>query len=760
MARKLHSPDQPLLVQGLLRLYAFSASLKLAVVLIFACALTLAWATFVESEYGTPAVQFGVYGSWWFELLNLLLAVNILAAALIRFPWKRHQTGFVITHLGLLTLLAGCLVSRLGAIDAQMPIFEDDIGHRAYTDHHNIELTLLPLKKKTSTSEQDELRTVISIPFKPGPFSWHGPDELFAPVALSEAEAAELAGRSFGSRIVAHVGMAMKNLLRRTSGLAFSTVGRSEGVVYDQDGIQVEVLDYYADSKQVEAPLVKLMLSMPQGTEMGPDGKPRASRVTWIPVELHVPDEPLMDFPHGRGTGRAQGGGRMTFRLAGSQAELDAFLASAPQGDVPGKGQLVLSVGGEQYPVNVEELLAKKKAGERLPLGQSGTEVELVQQLDDGSLGVTGPGEPLQLVPSQGQGVASGPAVELKLHRPDGEPARLVLFAQNPEVNIYDHRAEVFGTYWHDPGELTAAERMQGKGGARIDFVQGPDQKLYRRYWSGKQLVALGEMPTDGTKVDAFKMPIAQLQMYVAEFVPSLRPTKIEQPLPFRRDAGMIPKRPAAKLRVTVDGKTREFWVASMPIMAFERAPVAGEQQLVAGEERLVSVTLPPHDIFKAVGFQVRLDQFQRRLDPGTSQPSHYGSTIDILARDPQNASAGEPEVLLHDVEISMNAPVDIVDPATGRTLRLFQESFQGPYQPGDPIYRQFADKSKGRELFYASILTVNYDPGRGIKYAGSLLIVAGIFTMFYMRAYFFKPAARAEKTAAKATPAPMEPVA
>jgi hypothetical protein len=37
-------------------------------------------------------------------------------------------------------------------------------------------------------------------------------------------------------------------------------------------------------------------------------------------------------------------------------------------------------------------------------------------------------------------------------------------------------------------------------------------------------------------------------------------------------------------------------------------------------------------------------------------------------------------------------------------------------------------------------VLTVNYDPGRGVKYLGSSLIVIGIFTMFYMRAYFFGP--------------------
>ena len=111
-------------------------------------------------------MQFGVYGTWWFALLNLLLAVNIFCAAAIRYPWKRHQTGFVITHIGLLTLLFGCLMQRRGGIDAQMPIFEGQIGHRAFEDTHHFQLAI---QKKGSTSRKPE---VISIPFTAGPFNW------------------------------------------------------------------------------------------------------------------------------------------------------------------------------------------------------------------------------------------------------------------------------------------------------------------------------------------------------------------------------------------------------------------------------------------------------------------------------------------------------------------------------------------------------------------------------------------------------------
>jgi hypothetical protein len=555
-------------------------------------------------------------------------------------------------------------------------------------------------------------------------------------------------------RLASRVPIALKNLLRRSTGWAVATVGRDEGLLYEREGVRVEVLDYYANSLPVDAPLVKLELSMPRGMEIGPDGKPVAGDMAWVPVELRIPSQPIPDYPHGMGTDRERGGGRMTFRLAGSKLELQAFLDSKPQGEVTGQGQVVLFVAGKPYYLQVEDLLAKQKAGERVALGDSGVELEVVGYEEDGSLGVTGPAEPLALVPARGDGIAGGPAVELKIHRGEDQPARrVILFAHHPQLNIYDHQGEVYGTYWFNPGKLTAAERMQGKGGSRIDFVQGQDQKLYYRYWNGEHIVALTEMPTDGGEVESFKMPIAQLKMRVAQFVPSKRPRKIELPQPFNKELATAQKRPAAKLRVTVDGESKEFWIAGQPILPYARPPQEGERAMVAGEDRVVLVTMPAQDMFKDAGFQVRLKQFERKLDPGTSQASHYGSVVDILAREPGSKSPGEdPEVLQENVEISMNAPVDIVDPATGRTLRLFQESFNGPFKPGEDMYRQFADKSKGRELFYVSVLTVNYDPGRGTKYAGCWLIVAGIFTMFYMRAYFFKPAGQKDRSGSRQT--------
>ena len=104
------------------RLIGFSASLRLAVLVILALAAYLAVGTAYEARFGARAAGRMVYQSPVFVMILALLALNVLAAAVIRFPWKRHQTGFVITHAGILVLLAGCLIGQRWGVDGRLTL--------------------------------------------------------------------------------------------------------------------------------------------------------------------------------------------------------------------------------------------------------------------------------------------------------------------------------------------------------------------------------------------------------------------------------------------------------------------------------------------------------------------------------------------------------------------------------------------------------------------------------------------------------------
>lgn len=97
--------------------------------MILLVSVLLAAGTIVESRFSTAVAKRFVYSTWWFNLALLLLGVNVFCSALSRFPWKKHQTGFVITHLGILVILAGSFITQQFGVDGQIALNEGETGH-------------------------------------------------------------------------------------------------------------------------------------------------------------------------------------------------------------------------------------------------------------------------------------------------------------------------------------------------------------------------------------------------------------------------------------------------------------------------------------------------------------------------------------------------------------------------------------------------------------------------------------------------------
>ena len=187
---------------------------------------------------------------------------------------------------------------------------------------------------------------------------------------------------------------------------------------------------------------------------------------------------------------------------------------------------------------------------------------------------------------------------------------------------------------------------------------------------------------------------------------------------------------------MAVDGESKTFWLGGVIPTPIDQRLSHDEQQKVAGDDRVASVTLRPNQI--DVGFHIHLKDFERKLDPGTSQASHFTSIVDFV--DPNDE-----QPLESDVVITMNAPVDFSDKASGRSYRLFQESFNGPWRPGEEgeeIYYQFGADT-GRDEIYSSTLTVNYDPGAASSMPARCVSWPASPRCFTCAAYFFKPAVR-----------------
>ncbi|MEC9001976.1 MAG: hypothetical protein VX644_01280 [Planctomycetota bacterium] len=625
---KLVTPDQPLPTRCLLRTYEMCASLRLAVILIFSLAGTLAYATFVEAAYGTAAVQFFIYQTWWFNALNAMLAINIFCAAAIRFPWQRHQTGFVITHIGLLTLLFGALIGRFRGIDAQIPIYEDQSGQYAF-DGSNLRFDI-SVRDTDADTEDSTAVQVHPVPFPCSPFNWDDFNHLFR--FRQPDDETQL------SRVSTPARLGWK-MLRSATGMVFKLASKTSPneVVFDEDDIKLEVVDFYSDSKEISVPNLKFKMSLPAATKIGPDGKPVKGPVRWVPVELKMDARQIQpQYPLGLGDSQMLGGGRVIFTMAGSAAHTKAFLASGPEGAISPKGQVVLFVDGSVHLLNVSESLEKG----RQPLKNSSFQVEVTEYWNAWKQNENAGADQLQWANDTAITTPQSPVVVVSVFDKDNtQLSQLVFFANNPEGNIQDHENEIYGDLWFDFSQLKQQEASRIGAGDRLEFFQSHDHKLYYRYWkrAEKRLVFTQEVPLEGTAetaVNAFRMPIAQLKLYVTDFNPADKPGRKTLSLPFDRSKTLVQNRSVAKLRLTVNDQSKEEWVRIF-VGTPDETPRTDQVLEVSSQGRTVSVSMPTKAI--DIGFRIRLKNFERKLDPGTSQASHFSSWVDFLDRQIQS---------------------------------------------------------------------------------------------------------------------------
>ena len=177
-------------------------------------------------------------------------------------------------------------------------------------------------------------------------------------------------------------------------------------MIYDRDGIRLEVLDYYSNARMIAVPQVEVEVAPPA---TAPHDRREAEEGRG-PLLLHVQaaDGPhAIGHPYGMGTRRKlPGNQRLLFWMTGSPEETAAFRSSKPDGPLGKQGRIVLRVGEE----NLQFTLDDWKPGTRRPLGKSGLNAEFVEFDPRFS------------------------TVKLQIHRRGQSPQKMVLSAEFPEM--------------------------------------------------------------------------------------------------------------------------------------------------------------------------------------------------------------------------------------------------------------------------------------------------------------------------------------
>ena len=108
------------------KLFAFLASLKLAVILLVVLLVGLSVGTIIETRTNAEAAGRLVYFAPWFLALQGLFALNVALSLVDLFPWGRKRIGFLVVHASLLLILVGATLTFFFKTEGTMGMWEGD----------------------------------------------------------------------------------------------------------------------------------------------------------------------------------------------------------------------------------------------------------------------------------------------------------------------------------------------------------------------------------------------------------------------------------------------------------------------------------------------------------------------------------------------------------------------------------------------------------------------------------------------------------
>ncbi len=702
--------------------YRFLASLKLAVISLTTLALVLSYATFFESWYGTSAVQQYIYQSPLFALLLAFLGINILCAALIRYPWTKRQTGFVITHAGLLVVLLGSWISFLVTDDGQVSAVEGGTARELVRIDHAA-FYVQPVDPESGTPDEN---FQYKLPFHAGAFPWENAERAKAsanvpnwvrPAAMTVSGLAGLglviflgywAGKRFTGIHPLVGGSAVGGLLF-LAGAGLIMVQAAKGPRIDvlsrpDDPFRLAVLDYLPASTPPQldplpAPEGGIPMLKPSLRVQPPGSEP-------IDVFKNNPTWLIADNPRLRRDTTQAGPAQIAFQYVETQEQVDDFLHLPPD-PLKDEQARIHYTDASGKPRVYEMPINEAQVGQTVTLPDSELSVRLVERgtipvgMDTDHTGTM----------QRAVGDSEIHVAQFKVRKGDGPEVTHYGWGSLPMIPSViptqsrpDEDPLVRVSYYHPPHVGQVA--MQGTSGV-IEVIGTPEGKLYYRAFGREGLRGKGPLK-EGKLVDLVGGPNQPMSVSfgVQEYYPSALENYVCKPLDLPKGQ-MGNGIPAALVELTVDGvRRRTRWVRRSQDFTPRYATLT-----FPDKSYRVSLDFDR----KILGFSLKLVDFEVGMDPGTNQASSYVS--DVLLTDPEKGIKDKP------ITISMNEPL------THRGYTFYQSNYI-PHEDG----------------VFESVFQTRYDPVWGIIYSGCLLVVLGTFVQFYMRAGVFTDGGKRER--------------
>lgn len=614
--------------------FRFFASIKLAVVLIAVLIVGAITGTIYESSFDAKVARAYVYGAPWFNAWLVLLGANVATSAISRWPWKKHHVAFLVTHLGIITLLTGSLIGRIWGIEGTITLFKGDPPrNRLLVDEHQLRVRDVDGIVKGYTAE----------------FLHHPP---------SPARPRDLGTLASGARL------AIIDYAPALDGKLNPKPLDSGGVPALHFAVSTAMMNQrleswlLADDPQhgiFGMGLANIELKRGAAATPGSTAAQSESKTTTGEADLEESIFAFSKAPEEQ-IGRVAKGGS-----TGAKVRLDH-----PQGK--SKGRLLVSLSGKTASIEVAENLGKEIAITDTPFFLKIDNYWADFRIENGQprTRTDQPNNPAVLVTIRGKGV---PATAAATSNPHGD---------KPESNATGGPPAMPPTGAEAPNHLVLF--IADDGAITYELVSRKNGKLSGKLDLDKPLV---------TGWADWQLTIDKLMPHAAPWM-DFDPARSEKELAVNLPDGV-------RVRLQQNGQTFEQWVP------------AGWQ---------ISVPTSPHETQVAYGWKtiplpigLELIDFEVKRNEGSDSPAGFKSTVRVSTIEGDSATG----------QCWMNNPFSFPNewwrPWTGLTYKMSQASWN-PDNLGQ------------------STIQILRDPGWLLKWIGSLLIVTGVFLLFYVKKF------------------------
>ncbi len=148
------------------KLSSFLFSMLFTGILIVIFAISIGYATFIENDFGTVTAKILIYNSRWFEILLLVMCINLIGSIFVNKLIAKKRWAGVLLHFSFIIIFIGAAITRYYGYEGIMHIREGESSNALMSDP-----TFISIKAKKGDQTVISEKQVMFSPYTSNRFS-------------------------------------------------------------------------------------------------------------------------------------------------------------------------------------------------------------------------------------------------------------------------------------------------------------------------------------------------------------------------------------------------------------------------------------------------------------------------------------------------------------------------------------------------------------------------------------------------------------